>query len=77
VQTLRARVEKRRERADDASDAGLDVLEAQRLSAEPLAPDEQAAVFVCSATTSSNESQPCADWGPLLKRLASPQANAH
>jgi len=76
VQTLRARVETRHERADDASDAGLDVLEAQRLSAEPLAPDEQAAVFACMAMTSSDDGQPRADWSPLLQRLASSQANA-
>jgi aminoglycoside phosphotransferase family enzyme/predicted kinase len=76
LQILRARVEKRHERADDASDAGLDVLEAQRLSAEPLAPDEQAAVFRCMATTRSDDGQPQADWSPLLQRLAGPHANA-
>jgi predicted kinase len=75
LQTLRARVEKRHERADDASDAGLDVLEAQRLCAEPLAPDEQAAVFACRATTRSDDGQPHADWSPLLQRLARPHAN--
>jgi hypothetical protein len=69
MQTLRARVEKRRERADDASDAGLNVLEAQRLSAEPLAPDEQAGVFDGTATTRSDDGQPRADWSPLLQQL--------
>jgi uncharacterized protein len=70
LNTLRERVAQRQQRDDDASDAGPAVLEAQRVSAEPLAPDERAAVYRCPLATLSAEGVARADWSPLLQRLA-------
>jgi len=76
LQTLRDRVAQRQQRADDASDAGLEVLESQRLSAEALAPDEQAAVFRCPEAAWSTAEGPHADWAPLLQRISWRAADA-
>jgi predicted kinase len=70
LKTLRERVAQRQQRADDASDAGPAVLESQRVTAEPLAPDELAAVYRCPVATLCAEGVARADWSPLLQRLA-------
>ena len=49
IATLRARVAARERAADDASDAGVAVLEHQIATAQPLAPDEAACVFALDA----------------------------
>lgn len=59
VPTLRDRVRLRKARGDDASDADEAVLESQLAHAEPLHPDEQAAVFSFQG-----------DWGPLVDNRA-------
>jgi predicted kinase len=52
---LRARVQQRERAAADASEAGLAVLEHQLRTAEPLAPAEQASVFVFDTSLMSEE----------------------
>src|SRR5262249_29759738 len=52
VDTLRARILERREAGSDASEANLEVLERQRRSAEPIAPDERAVTVPIDSETS-------------------------
>jgi len=49
--TLRRRVAERAARADDASEAGIAVLERQLASAQPLAPDEEAIAVTLDTAT--------------------------
>jgi aminoglycoside phosphotransferase family enzyme/predicted kinase len=63
--TLRARVQARALRNDDASDADLSVLEGQLRSSEALGDDERDAVFTCRAAPATAQ----VDWAPLLQRL--------
>lgn len=60
---LRQRIQQRSARADDASEAGISVLEMQLQAIDPLTPDEaeQLTVFDCSATAS---------WPRLIDQLA-------
>ena len=67
--TLRRRVQQRSQRQDDASDAGLSVLEDQLAGAQPLHANEQAAVFVFDAEPEFDEAGMAARWAPLLQRL--------
>jgi aminoglycoside phosphotransferase family enzyme/predicted kinase len=65
---LRERVRQREARRDDASDAGLAVLDAQAKSAEPLGTDELATVFRCRPVDGTTD----VDWAPLLAQLRTP-----
>lgn len=67
--TLRERVSKRAQRADDASEADLSVLEDQLTHAQPLQDDELAAVFDVDAEVAFNEASMATRWAPLLQRL--------
>jgi hypothetical protein len=49
--TLRARVNSREAQGEDASDAGLAVLERQLAAAQPLAPEEQAIAILLDTET--------------------------
>ena len=69
VETLRARIRERREGGTDASDADLQVLERQRQSAEPIAPDEQAVTVTYDAETPLEVSHHLEPWRPVLDRL--------
>jgi uncharacterized protein len=68
VETLRARIRERREAGTDASDADLQVLERQRQSAEPIAPDERAVTVTYDAETPLEASH-LEPWRPVLDRL--------
>jgi aminoglycoside phosphotransferase family enzyme/predicted kinase len=68
VPTLRERLARREARGDDASDAGLAVLEEQLRTAQPLAPDELHHVHHCVPVPDCTPPQ--VDWSPLLQRLA-------
>jgi hypothetical protein len=65
VDVLRARVAERLARADDASEAGLAVLEHQFAVREPLTPAEMAAAFAVDATGPVSHEM----WRPLVERL--------
>jgi aminoglycoside phosphotransferase family enzyme/predicted kinase len=69
VETLRARIRERREAGTDASDADLRVLERQRQSAEPIAPDERAVTVTYDAETPLEVSHHLEPWRPVLDRL--------
>jgi hypothetical protein len=70
---LRQRVARRAARGDDASDAGLAVLEAQLATAEPLGADERAAVFRCRAAERAEPAELAKGDAPeLLRWLALP-----
>jgi len=69
AETLRARIRDRREAGTDASDADLQVLERQRQSAEPIAPDERAVAMTYDAETPVEVSHPLEVWRPVLDRL--------
>jgi len=71
-QTLRERVGRRGARGDDASEADLAVLDAQLCEAEPLAPDERAAVFRCRPLAAVADDPPRADWSALLRTIVGP-----
>ncbi len=64
--TLRERVLARAARADDASEAGVDVLEAQMRAAEALNDDERDAVVPCRAATDAEPP----DWAALVDAAA-------
>ncbi len=65
LEILRARVEERRARADDASEAGLAVLERQIATREPLTPAE-----ISAATTVDGTLAPAPErWRPVIQRL--------
>jgi uncharacterized protein len=66
---LRARVVKRRARADDASEADLAVLERQIAMREPLAPAEMAAAILMDG----NRAVSRRSWQRAIKRLAARQ----
>ena len=69
VETLRARIRERREAGTDASEADLQVLERQRQSAEPIAPDERAVTVTYDAETPLEVSHHLEPWRPVLDRL--------
>jgi aminoglycoside phosphotransferase family enzyme/predicted kinase len=69
VPVLRQRLRVRQARGDDASDADERVLAEQLRQAEPLRPDERAAVFECKPCDTA---APGDGWQPLLERLAPP-----
>jgi len=69
VETLRARIRERREAGTDASEADLQVLERQRQSAEPIAPDERAVTVTHDAETPLEVSHNLEPWRPVLDRL--------
>jgi uncharacterized protein len=69
AETLRARIRDRRELGTDASDADLQVLERQRQSAEPIAPDERAVTMTYDAETPLEVSHHLEPWRPVLDRL--------
>lgn len=66
---LVARVAARERRADDASEAGVEVLRAQLEHAAPLQPDELARTFVFDAETAFDAARMAERWAPLLQRL--------
>ncbi len=66
---LRQRVAARAARADDASDAGLAVLEQQLAQAQPLQADELADAFVIDAAARHDDAAEAALWAPLLRRI--------
>jgi hypothetical protein len=70
--TLRQRVQRRARRADDASEAGLAVLEDQLAHAQPLQPQELPAVFAFDAEPRYDEAGMDARWAPLLQKLGWP-----
>jgi aminoglycoside phosphotransferase family enzyme/predicted kinase len=65
LDVLRARVLARRERADDASEADLTVLERQVESREPLTPAEMAAAITVDGTRPATAGM----WQPVIQRL--------
>jgi hypothetical protein len=64
-EVLRARVAERLARADDASEAGLAVLEHQFAVREPLTPAEMAAAFAVDATGPVSRDM----WRPFIEPL--------
>jgi len=64
-EVLRARVAERQARADDASEAGLAVLEHQLAAREPLTPAEMAAAFTVDATVPVSHDM----WRTFIERL--------
>jgi aminoglycoside phosphotransferase family enzyme/predicted kinase len=66
TETLRARV---RQRANDASEADLAVLEDQLAHAQAMRPQEQAEVFAFDAETPLDPARMAQRWAPLLQRL--------
>jgi uncharacterized protein len=74
--TLRQRVQQRAQRADDASEADLAVLDDQLAHAQPLRPQELAEVFVFDAEPRYDEASVAARWVPLLQRLDWPSPSA-
>jgi uncharacterized protein len=77
VETLRARIRERSEVGTDASDADLQVLEHQRQSAEPIAPDERAVTVTYDAETPLEMSQHLGPWQLVLDRLRVEAATTH
>ena len=69
AETLRERV---RQRAGDASEADLAVLEDQLAHAQPLPAGEPCEIFVCDAEAAREPSRSRERWAPLLKRLGLP-----
>ncbi len=67
--TLRARVRQRALRGDDASDAGLAVLESQLLHAQPLQDDEREGLVVIDAELELDDPAAAARWLPRLAGL--------
>ena len=65
--TLRRRVQGRAEAGSDASEADLAVLALQQRSAEPLAPDERAAVLDCTALAQAGHEPARNDWQRRLQ----------
>jgi len=59
---LRERVRARAERGDDASEAGLEVLERQRATAEPLRPDESAVALTLDTAAACDVAALAARW---------------
>ena len=69
---LQQRVAARARRADDASDAGLTVLQAQRLLAEPLDTDERTCSVRFDAARPYDAKAMPRRWGALLRQLRRP-----
>ena len=69
VATLRERVGQRARLADDASEAGLAVLEDQFANAQPVRLAEQAAMFEFDAEPPLVDADMASRWAPLLERL--------
>ena len=67
--TLRARVRRRALRGDDASDAGLAVLESQLRQAQPLQDDEREGLVVVDAEAELTDPASAARWLPQLQQL--------
>ncbi len=67
--TLRARVQQRAQRGDDASDADVAVLEAQLSHRQPLQDDERDAVQVFDAEPAFDPARVDERWAALLQRL--------
>ena len=67
--TLRARVRRRALRGDDASDAGLAVLESQLLHAQPLQDDEREGLVLVDAEAELADPASAARWLPRLQQL--------
>lgn len=63
---LRERIGRRERRREDASEAGIEVLEHQLAAHEPFEPDERAAVITYDAGRPPGE----APWTPVLHRLS-------
>lgn len=68
-ETLRERVRRRVYRGDDASDAGLAVLESQLSHAQPLQDDECEGLLIIDAETELDEPTAAARWLPRLHEL--------
>jgi len=64
-EVLRARITERLTRADDASEAGLAVLDHQLAAREPLTPAEMAAAVAVDATGPVSHEM----WRPFVERL--------
>jgi uncharacterized protein len=71
-EVLRARIEARTIRGNDASEADLAVLERQIAVREPLTPAEMAAAVVVDGTQSASQET----WGPVMERLRQLAGNA-
>ncbi len=67
--TLRRRVARRRERAADASEADLAVLEHQLRAREPLAPDERGAAIAFDADDPLDRMRETPGWKDLVERM--------
>ena len=67
--TLRARVRRRTQRGDDASDADLKVLESQLRHAQPLQDDEREGVLVVDAEADLADPAAVQRWLPRLQQL--------
>lgn len=67
--TLMARVAARERRADDPSEAGVDVLRSQLDHAAPLQPDELGRCVVVDAEPAFDAARVEELWAPLLRRL--------
>jgi predicted kinase len=67
--TLRERVRRRAQRADDASEADVEVLEEQVARSQPLRPAEAEAAFRFDAEAPFEAANMGARWAPLLRRL--------
>jgi len=67
-ETLRTRIQERQVRANDASEANLDVLERQITTREPLTPAEIAVAITVDGTSFPERGM----WQPLLEKLDMP-----
>jgi uncharacterized protein len=67
--TLRERVVRRLQEANDASDADVAVLEHQLLTRDPLTPDELSDTVVYDADAVRDQSRSSRPWGEVLERL--------
>jgi hypothetical protein len=69
LEVLRSRITHRLARADDASEADLDVLEHQLAAREALTPAEMKASVAVDATMPATRET----WHPLIERLGAPR----
>jgi predicted kinase len=77
VETLRARVQERRQATNDASEADLRVLRYQLNAAEPVAPDEQALTVTYDAEAPLERARLRESWQPVLDHLHVETAAQH
>lgn len=68
-ETLRQRIAARLQQGQDASDAGLAVLEHQLAAHDPLQAEELAFVFPYDASRPADDARRLQSWTPLLQRL--------